>query len=60
MTYAKLWFYRSIGLKKVKDHKDHGEVYWYKVKEILKEPVCQNFEYLRKLYSESRIDGCYF
>ena len=35
---------KSIGLKKLKNHKDHGDVYWCNIQDILKNPLCNKFE----------------
>jgi hypothetical protein len=41
---------KSIGLKYLRDHEEHGEIYWGKIKNLLDKKFCENFIDLKNLY----------
>ncbi|MEN8907616.1 MAG: hypothetical protein ABF289_16820 [Clostridiales bacterium] len=41
---------KGLGLKYYKDHKDSGEMYYCKVKDLLDQPICNKYTELKKLY----------
>jgi hypothetical protein len=42
----------SIGLKYIRDHVEHGQIYCGSIYDLLDRPFCKNFTKLRKIYSD--------
>lgn len=43
---------KTIGLKYLLDHKEHGEIYCGTMKNLLEQPICSNFKTLKTLYEQ--------